>query len=129
MALVDRLFDRRWNLVVFAEGTRSRDGRVGVLRPGAAVLAARHQRPIVPVHIAGTHAAMPIGSRWMVRPDGGFRHALAVSIGSPIVVGRGDDRFETMERVRLFMEAHGADTTPDPKLLARRAAAVPGAAT
>ena len=30
---------------------------------------------------------------------------------------------EAMERVRLYMQGCGADTTPDPKLAARRAAA------
>jgi 1-acyl-sn-glycerol-3-phosphate acyltransferase len=125
MTLIEELIASRWNLVIYAEGTRSRDGRVGVLRPGAAALAARHELPIVPVHIGGTHAAMPIGSRWMVRPAGGgrwARHPLTVSFGPAIEVRRRDDRFETIERVRSFMTACGAETTPDPKMLARRAA-------
>jgi dihydroflavonol-4-reductase len=36
---VTRLIDQGWSLLVFAEGTRSRDGTVGRLRSGAAVLA------------------------------------------------------------------------------------------
>ena len=52
---------------MFAEGTRSRDGTVGRLRSGAALLAAEHGLPIVPVHVAGTHAVMPPGKRWMRR--------------------------------------------------------------
>ena len=40
---------------MFAEGTRSRDGTVGRLRSGAAVLAAEHGLPIVPIHVSGTH--------------------------------------------------------------------------
>jgi hypothetical protein len=66
----------------------------------------------------------------MVRPDGGgrwARHTIPVSFGAPIHVGPRDDRFEVMERVRLFMEACGADTTPDPRLAARRAAAAAAA--
>jgi 1-acyl-sn-glycerol-3-phosphate acyltransferase len=128
---VGHLFQSGWSLVVYAEGTRSRDGRVGVMRSGAAVLAAQHGLPIVPVHIAGTHEAMPTGHRWMVRPPGGprwARHDLRLSFGPPITVGRREDRVEVMERVRLFMEAQGAHTTPDPKLAARRAAAVAKAA-
>jgi 1-acyl-sn-glycerol-3-phosphate acyltransferase len=114
-----------WSLVVFAEGTRSRDGRVARLRSGAAVLAAEHGVPIVPVHVGGTHAAMPSGSGWMSRPqDGGRfgRHAIPVSFGPPIAVTADDDRLEIMEQVRLFMASCGADTTPDPNLAARRAA-------
>jgi 1-acyl-sn-glycerol-3-phosphate acyltransferase len=122
---IEHLIDTGWSLVVFAEGTRSRDGRVGLMRSGAAVLAAQHGVPLVPVHISGTHEAMPRGRSWMVRPEGRgrwARHTIPVSFGAPIHVGRRDDRLEVMERVRLFMEACGADTTPDPKLAARRAA-------
>ncbi|MDO8213299.1 1-acyl-sn-glycerol-3-phosphate acyltransferase [Conexibacter sp. CPCC 206217] len=130
-ASLQPLIDDGWSLVVFAEGTRSRDGRVAPLRTGAAMLAAAHGLPLVPIHIAGTHAAMPTGRGWMVRPAGGrrfARHELRVCFGAPIEVGPRDDRFEVMERVRQFMEACGAVTSPDPKLAARRAAAAAGSA-
>jgi 1-acyl-sn-glycerol-3-phosphate acyltransferase len=111
------LLDSGWNLIIFAEGTRSRDGRVGPMRPGAAVLAADRDVPIVPVHIAGTLEAMPIGSNWMVRPDCGgrwARHAISVTYGPPIYVAPHDERGLVMARVRRFMEACGASLTPDP---------------
>jgi 1-acyl-sn-glycerol-3-phosphate acyltransferase len=123
---LEQVLDDGWSLVVFAEGTRSRDGVVGPLRTGAAVLAGEHRVPIVPVHIGGTHAAMPTGRNWLVRPARGgrlARHTLRVRFGAPIQVGRREDRFEVMERVRLFMASCGAQTTPDPKLAVRRAAA------
>src|SRR3954468_11298740 len=87
---VDALIEERWSLLIFAEGTRSRDGRVGRLRSGAAVLAAEHDLAIVPVHVAGTHAVMPPGLRWMPRqpapPAGRLppRHRIAVRFGPPI---------------------------------------------
>ena len=37
---------------MFAEGTRSRDGSVGRLRSGAAVLAAQYGLPLVPIHMS-----------------------------------------------------------------------------
>lgn len=126
------LVEAGWSLVVFAEGTRSRDGRVGPLRIGAAALAEEHGLPLVPLHVDGTHAAMPIGRRWMVRPGPRprfGRHALRVTFGRPIGVGASGDPYETMERVRLFMEGCGAQTTPDPKLAARRAGAAAAART
>jgi len=122
---IEHLIKARWNLVVFAEGTRSRNGRVGPMRSGAAALAAQHRVPIIPVHISGTHEAMPPGRPWMVRPTGvgrWARHPICVSFGAPIRSDPHDDRLEVMERVRLFMEACGADTTPDPRLEARRTA-------
>jgi 1-acyl-sn-glycerol-3-phosphate acyltransferase len=125
-ARIERLIDRGWSLLVFAEGTRSRDGRVGRLHTGAAALAAQHARPLVPIHLAGSHAVMPVGRPWPVRPAGGgrfARHPLVVSFGAPIRADPREDRYEVMERVRLFMERCGAETTPDPKLAARRRAA------
>jgi 1-acyl-sn-glycerol-3-phosphate acyltransferase len=113
---IGRLLDGGWNLVVFAEGTRSRDGRVGRMRSGAAVLAAEHGLPIVPVHISGTHEAMPIGRGWMVRPQAGgrfARHTISVCFGAPIDAARLGDRSEAMMHVREFMESCGAEMTPD----------------
>lgn len=121
-----RLLGDGWSLVVFAQGTRSRDGRIARLRAGAAMLAAEYRLPIVPVHIAGTRAAMPVGRRWPARPSGRglrARHPVEVRFGEPIEVSDSDDSREVMERVRLFFEACGAETTPDRRLAARRAAA------
>jgi 1-acyl-sn-glycerol-3-phosphate acyltransferase len=114
-AHLDRLIARGWSLLVFAEGTRSRDGSVGRLRTGGAVLAAEHGLPIVPIHIAGTHQAMPPGRRWMRRRSGrvvGRRHPVVVRFGAPIHVREGEHRADVMERVRLFFAESGAVTTP-----------------
>jgi 1-acyl-sn-glycerol-3-phosphate acyltransferase len=112
------LLDGGWSLVVFAEGTRSRDGKVGRLRSGAALLAAERGLPIVPVHVAGTHALMPPGKRWMRRVRG--RLPISVRFGAPIHPGPDEHRTEVMERVRQFLEASGAETTPDKRVEARR---------
>jgi 1-acyl-sn-glycerol-3-phosphate acyltransferase len=119
---VDELIADRWSLLVFAEGTRSRDGSVGRLRSGAAVLAADHALPIVPIHVSGTHAAMPPGQGWPKRQPGRRprrRHAIEVRFGEPIVPRAGEDRLEVMERVRLFFAESGARTTPDERLQRR----------
>ncbi len=109
LAALGTLIESGWSLVVFPEGTRSRDGHLGRLRQGAALLAARHDLPIVPIHISGTHAAMPIGRRWMVRPQGRgrfARHTITVRFGAPIAVEpSAAGRAGAMEAVRLFMEA------------------------
>jgi 1-acyl-sn-glycerol-3-phosphate acyltransferase len=120
------LLETGWSLVVFPSGTRSRDGRVGRLRTGAAVLAIQNSLPIVPIHIAGTRAAMPVGSGWMSRPSGAgrlARHRIEVTFGAPIAVGPEDDPRALMERVRLFLAARGEETTPDLGLAADRAPA------
>jgi len=48
-------------VVLFPEGTRSRDGEPAPLKSGVAVLTARAGVPVVPVGIAGTFRAWPRG--------------------------------------------------------------------
>ena len=111
---LDRLIDDGGSVLVFAEGTRSRDGRVARLRSGAAVLAAEHHLPIVPIFVSGTHEAMPRGRRWMVFKAGRFgpRHALEVRFGEPIFPRAGQRYSQVMERVRVFLADCGAETEP-----------------
>lgn len=118
-AHVDALLREGWSLVLYAEGTRSRDGSVGRLRTGAAVLAARHGLPLVPIHVDGTRAAMPLGRKWMARPSLRRRHPIALSFGTPIRV---EDHATAMERVRLFLAESGASTTAPARPAAREPA-------
>lgn len=60
---------RRWralvgqglSLVVFPEGTRSADGRVGLFKAGSVLLAIEAELPIVPVSVDGTRHVMRKG--------------------------------------------------------------------
>ncbi|HWI75333.1 MAG TPA: lysophospholipid acyltransferase family protein [Baekduia sp.] len=112
---VHALIDDGWSLLIFPEGTRSRDGRIGRLRSGAAALAIAHGLPIVPVHVTGTRAAMPVGQSWPRRLPGrgpGRRHDVEIRFGAPIRPTAVDDRHAVMERVRQFFASCGAPTTP-----------------
>jgi 1-acyl-sn-glycerol-3-phosphate acyltransferase len=109
---LDRLIERRWNLLLFPEGTRSRDGTVARLRSGAAVLAVEHGSPIVPIFLRGTRAVMPPGRPWMRRKLW-RRHHIEIRFGAPIRAGDGEEPIEVMERVREFFADSGAPTTPD----------------
>lgn len=51
-------------VVYFPEGTRTRDGRIGRIRPGVALLARRSGVPVVPAAIAGTFDCWPRGRRF-----------------------------------------------------------------
>jgi 1-acyl-sn-glycerol-3-phosphate acyltransferase len=107
---VDRLIGQRWNLVMFPEGTRSRDGEIGKVRSGAAVIAARHEIDIVPIYVSGTHDAMPPGQNWPKRRPGRLfsrRHRVEVRFGEPITPRDESDRREVMEEVRSFWERKG----------------------
>ena len=123
-AHLDRLLGERWSLVMFAEGTRSRDGSVGRLRSGAAVLAAQHGLAIVPIHVSGTHVAMPPGRSWMQRAPGRplpRRHPIEIRFGAPIRPDSDEHRTDVMEHVRAFFEQAGAVTVPDRRAQARLA--------
>jgi 1-acyl-sn-glycerol-3-phosphate acyltransferase len=52
---------------IFPEGTRSRDGEIGPLKPGFIALVRRAGVPLVPVGVAGTGAALP-REAWFPRP-------------------------------------------------------------
>jgi 1-acyl-sn-glycerol-3-phosphate acyltransferase len=109
---LQRLIADGFSLVIYAEGTRSRDGRLGQLRSGAAALAVRAGVPLVPVHIAGTSALMGPGRGWMVRPSAGaHRHDVAVHFGEPLHPQPGDDLAVVMGAVRAFLESSAGEIT------------------
>jgi 1-acyl-sn-glycerol-3-phosphate acyltransferase len=91
-----QLVEEGWNLVVFPEGTRSRDGWVQRFRHGAARLAVELELPIVPIAIRGSYSAMPRGAGW---PRKG-RFPISVRYGEPIVPGDDED-FRTLS-ARMF---------------------------
>ena len=109
---VDRLIDQRWNLLMFPEGTRSRDGSLGKMRSGAAVIAQQHGIPIVPVYLKGTHDAMPPGRNWpKKRWLFSRRYRIEVHFGPPIWPGIDEHRTDVMARVRTFLESEAGDIT------------------
>jgi len=113
---LDRLIRQRWNLLLFPEGTRSRDGSVGRLRSGAAVFAAEHHTSIVPIHVEGTHDAMPPGRIWPRRLRGlrlSPRYRVTVHFGTPVRPLPGENPSAVMERVRAFLES-GPISAADP---------------
>ena len=91
-----RLVEEGWNLVVFPEGTRSRDGWVQRFRHGTARLAVELEIPIVPIAIRGAYSAMPRGVGW---PRKG-RFPVSVRYGDPLVPGPDED-FRTLSG-RMF---------------------------
>jgi 1-acyl-sn-glycerol-3-phosphate acyltransferase len=102
---LDTLLDQGWNLLLYPEGTRSRDGMPGPLRRGAAVLAAAHHLTIVPIRVTGTAEAMPPGRFWPKRLRSKpvpRRHRIEVSFGEPISAA--GDADEVMEYVRTFFK-------------------------
>lgn len=65
-------------LILFPEGTRSRDGSMGRFRPGVGALVAGRPIPVVPCWLQGAYAAWP-AQRRLPRPG-----KLALTIGPPL---------------------------------------------
>jgi 1-acyl-sn-glycerol-3-phosphate acyltransferase len=82
-----KMIHEGWNIVVFPEGTRSKDGWVQRFRHGTARLAEETGVPIVPVAIRGAYAAMPRGRSW---PRKG-RFPITIRYGEPIVPSPDED--------------------------------------
>lgn len=72
-----RRLEEGWATGVFLDGTRQADGRVSRPLPGAALLAARTGRPLLPVAIINSHRALGPGGRFKLVP-------VHVRIGTPI---------------------------------------------
>jgi 1-acyl-sn-glycerol-3-phosphate acyltransferase len=67
MARARRYLGRGMHVMIFPEGTRSRDGTMLPFKPGAFRLAIEAGVPVLPVAVCGTAEGMPKGSPW-VRP-------------------------------------------------------------
>ena len=76
--VADRVASENLTIAMFAEGTRSKDGRLQPFKKGPFVLAIRAGVPIVPVAISGTHEILPKG-RWRIE-----KSEVHVHVGSPI---------------------------------------------
>lgn len=53
------------SLIIYPEGTRSRDGTLASFKKGAFTIAVGSQLPILPVTIQGSYQAWPPGSPWV----------------------------------------------------------------
>lgn len=77
---IDRL-DEGYYVGIFPEGTRSRDGTLGKVKPGFIALVRRTRVPVIPVGIAGAGDALPPHAWWLRRSQ------VRVVFGEPIAMG------------------------------------------
>lgn len=88
-----QLLKSGWNLLLYAEGTRSPDGRLGKFLPGVGHLANETRSPVVPIHVRGTHRVMPKGRPYFLPAP------VEVRIGRPLQPDRGEGSRAFTQRV------------------------------
>jgi 1-acyl-sn-glycerol-3-phosphate acyltransferase len=115
------LIEDGWNLVIFPEGGRSPDGWAQSFRGGAAYLARRTGRPVMPVYLHGTrHVLAKRGDRSRPAPGGSGTEGVAgrrlrrapvtVLFGSPLSPAEDEDarRFSTRVEAAVALLADEA---------------------
>jgi len=96
---VEALLADGWRLVIFPEGTRSRNGDIGRFKPGAALIAVRTGVPVLPVRIDGLWDVLPPGSR---RPH---RRPVRVRFGEPLIARPDESPRAFAERLEATVRA------------------------
>lgn len=113
---------RGHHLLIFPEGTRSRDGAMAPFFPTAGYLSLQCGVDVLPVHLSGTHEALPPGRTFPRKAD------LRVRIGRPLAVAALRRMTEGMSRSESYRVATAAmeeavkalrDGRPPPSLDAR----------
>ena len=85
-------------VMLFPEGTRTHDGRLGEIMPGAGGIAVRAGAPIVPTYIDGAFDAWP-RQRKLPR-----KATLSITFGRPIPVERRPDETKREQQQRVLEE-------------------------
>jgi 1-acyl-sn-glycerol-3-phosphate acyltransferase len=111
------LLKQGWSLLIFPEGGRTQDGWGQPHRAGAAWLAIRADRPIVPVHVEGTRQILPRrGNR--IR-----RGSTRVTFGAPMRADANEDPRHLSQRVERAVSFLADEQATDWWTATRRAAA------
>jgi long-chain acyl-CoA synthetase len=95
-AFAGEAMDRGYSVMVFPEGTRSKDGRMARFRPGIGLLAEESRVPVLPVALVGLSELRRSG-RWLRSGK------LEVRVGEPIAVRDRDKAAELTERLERAM--------------------------
>jgi 1-acyl-sn-glycerol-3-phosphate acyltransferase len=82
------------SVMIFPEGTRSRDGSLGKFKRGSLMAALKSGAPVVPIAIDGSYNIMPRGT-YLVNPS-----RIKLSVGKPIYIKDEKEYDHKVEEVR-----------------------------
>ncbi|HUQ62435.1 MAG TPA: lysophospholipid acyltransferase family protein [Acidimicrobiales bacterium] len=123
--LVAALLGEGWSLIIFPEGGRSPDGWAREFRGGAAYLAVKCVRPVVPVYIEGTRGVLKKGQTLPAGIANPFRRGgpVKVNFGKPMRPVEGEDARRFAVRIQDAIAELGDEWSTDWWSARRRAAA------
>ncbi|MFH2033625.1 MAG: lysophospholipid acyltransferase family protein [Candidatus Margulisiibacteriota bacterium] len=87
------LLDNGKNLIIFPEGTRSKDGNIHEFKSGIGILMAGRKQPVIPVYIKGAYDALPKGR---IIP---LKKKIEVIIGEPLYFTDRPDDSESWQQI------------------------------
>ncbi len=103
-------------VVIYPEGTRSKDGRLGPGKPGIGIIVAETGCRVLPVYLEGTHDVLPVGARWpRLRPIR-VRIGESIDFSSDAAQYAGKQFFQHVSRTVMERIAElGAVAQPTPR--------------
>jgi 1-acyl-sn-glycerol-3-phosphate acyltransferase len=119
-----QLLEDGWNLVIFPEGGRSPDGWTQPFTGGAAYLARRTGRSVVPVYLHGTRHVLPKKADGDARVPGGSgtesrrggrlrRSPISVLFGAPLSADEGENTHRFSDRVEAAVATLAREVQSD----------------
>lgn len=87
------------SILLFPEGTRSKDGQLQSFKRGVGKLALSGLAPVVPIWIEGTYTALPKGARWPCHKQ------VTIRFGTPVSFSPADSLSTIMVEIEQRVQA------------------------
>ena len=88
------VLEKGGSILIFPEGTRSRNGALGPFKQASLLAAPKAGVPVVPIAISGSYSILQRGS-WVFE-----RHPIKFSVGKPIKIASEDEYVKKLEEIR-----------------------------
>ena len=93
-----RILKQKKGILIFPEGTRSQNGKMGTGKPGIGFLAVKSKCPVIPVFISGTNKAFPVGGKFLKLAK------VKITIGKPVFFNQDDYSVVTLQIMEKIKE-------------------------